>query len=69
MLPPFKIANLHSDALDLSAWSCTIQISAQQYDQELKEVPEAILSYLDIDDGDVITVSTSLRLAQGPWSG
>lgn len=59
MLNPFRIRNLYFDstATDLIDLSGVVQLSAQQYDQEIQAFPETALAYLDEDDGETVTVS------------
>ncbi|KAK2808380.1 hypothetical protein FQN50_004765 [Emmonsiellopsis sp. PD_5] len=41
-----------------------VQISAEEYDETISRHPLAKLSYMDDDDGDVITVGSSFELTQ-----
>jgi hypothetical protein len=71
MLPPFQIRHLKastnpsgpdlgddylSSPVDTGV-DATISINRHQYDDILHENPEAALTYVDEDDGEVITVS------------
>lgn len=57
MLKPFRIRNLYFNSTDLVDCSGVVQISPQQYDQEVKTTPEALIAYIDEDDGETVTVS------------
>lgn len=61
MLNPFRIRNLYPSSphhpIDRSG---VVQLSLEQYDQEIKEEPQAVLAYLDEDDGEIVTVSLSV---------
>lgn len=57
MLNPFRIRNLYFNASDLVDCSGVVQLSPQQYDQEIQTTPEALFAYLDEDDGETVTVS------------
>jgi hypothetical protein len=57
MLKPFRIRNLYFNSTDLVDCSGVVQLSPQQYDQEIKTFPEAVCAYLDEDDGEIVTVS------------
>ena len=58
-LPPFGITGLNPPK------SCSVlHISAPQYDSTLKSYPEAVLTYLDDDDGETITVGSGHELQQ-----
>ncbi len=57
MLKPFRIRNLHFKSTDLADCSAVVQLSPQQYDQEIQITPEALIAYIDEDDGETITVS------------
>ncbi|KAK2743256.1 hypothetical protein FQN57_004945 [Myotisia sp. PD_48] len=46
------------------AAAATVQLSAVEYDETISKVPEATLTYLDVDDGETITVGSSRELAQ-----
>lgn len=41
-----------------------VQISSNQYDATVQSQPDALLSYVDDDDGETITVGTSFELGQ-----
>ncbi len=74
MLPPFRIRNLgrsnstgdtatHSRAsteLGDPHRHGIVQVSAPEYDATISTHPEATLRYMDEDDGEVITVSSSV---------
>ncbi|OJJ99260.1 hypothetical protein ASPACDRAFT_79169 [Aspergillus aculeatus ATCC 16872] len=78
MLKPFQIRDLHrspsssfpNEAADLDRpLSPTrrrgiVQLSASQYDNLSSSHPRARLTYLDEDDGELITVGSSLELSQ-----
>lgn len=57
MLNPFRIRNLYFNTSDWGDQSGVVQISSQQYDQEVQATPDARFSYLDEDDGETVTVS------------
>ncbi len=57
MLKPFRIRNLYFNSTDLVDCSGVVQLSPQQYDQETRTTPEALIAYIDEDDGETITVS------------
>ncbi len=57
MLKPFRIRNLYFNSTDLVDCSGVVQLSPQQYDQETGILPEALITYIDEDDGETITVS------------
>lgn len=57
MLKPFRIRNLYFNTTDLVDCSGIVQISPQQYDQEIHTTAEALIAYTDEDDGETITVS------------
>ena len=56
MLKPFRIRNLYFNSTDLVDCSGVVQLSPQQYDQETRATPEALIAYIDEDDGEIITV-------------
>lgn len=58
MLKPFRIRQLYGPEHG------TVQITCAQYESTIVSQPEAVLSYLDEDDGEVITVGSSLELEQ-----
>ncbi|KAI9749539.1 MAG: hypothetical protein M4579_006835 [Chaenotheca gracillima] len=78
MLPPFRIRQVRashhpfgpdvSDELDFAPVvdeACAIvEIDEFQYEDIVAERPDAVLTYMDDDDGEVITVGSSLELAQ-----
>jgi hypothetical protein len=65
MLRPCRIRNLYfNNTPDLVDCSGVIQLSPQQYDQEIQTTPEALFAYLDEDDGEIVTVS--LRPSKHP---
>ncbi|KAJ5574161.1 uncharacterized protein N7459_008588 [Penicillium hispanicum] len=68
MLKPFQVRDLHlsSDAEGEHSDSPhgVVQISAIDYDGLASSHPRARLTYLDDDDGDQITVGSSLELSQ-----
>ncbi|ODH48428.1 hypothetical protein GX48_05405 [Paracoccidioides brasiliensis] len=41
-----------------------VRVSAEEYDETIAAHPQAKLSYMDEDDGDIITVGSSLELTQ-----
>ncbi|OJD16664.1 hypothetical protein AJ78_03174 [Emergomyces pasteurianus Ep9510] len=41
-----------------------VQVSAEEYDETIAAHPQASLSYMDEDDGDTITIGSSLELAE-----
>ncbi|KIW75249.1 hypothetical protein Z517_12023 [Fonsecaea pedrosoi CBS 271.37] len=41
-----------------------VQITASQYDSTIHSEPDAVLSYIDLDDGELITVGSSFELQQ-----
>lgn len=57
MLKPFRIRNLYFNSSDLIDCSGVVQLSSQQYDQEIQLTPEAVFAYLDEEDGETVTVS------------
>jgi hypothetical protein len=58
MLKPFRIRHLYGPEHGV------VQITAPQYDSTIVSQPEAVLTYLDEDDGEVITVGSSFELGQ-----
>jgi len=58
MLKPFRIRNLYFNSSDLVDCSGVVQLSPQQYEQEIQTTPEAVFAYLDEDDGEIVTVSS-----------
>ena len=62
MLKPFQVRNLHLSptANHREPFSCrhgVVQLSAIDYDDLVSNHPRAMLTYLDDDDGDQITVN------------
>ncbi|KAI9680880.1 MAG: hypothetical protein M1817_004320 [Caeruleum heppii] len=73
MLPPFKIRHLRVAQIPSASgtgpsinWTqdAVVEIAAPEYDALVSRHPEASLSYFDEDDGELITVGTSLELSQ-----
>ncbi|KAI9847297.1 MAG: hypothetical protein M1837_002884 [Sclerophora amabilis] len=76
MLPPFRIRHVRAShgpfgpdlGDDLSPFVdeqlAIFQIAAPEYDAIISDHPEATLTYMDEDDGEVITVGSSLELSQ-----
>jgi hypothetical protein len=60
MLKPFRIRNLYLNSTDLVDCSGVVQLSCQQYDQEIQTTPDASFTYLDEDDGETVTVSSNI---------
>lgn len=60
LLPPFAIRDLHGPYVPPGV----VHISASQYDETVHTRPDAVLSYVDLDDGEVITVGSSFELQQ-----
>src|SRR5271169_1144360 len=58
MLKPFRIRHLYGPEHGV------VQITAPQYDSTIVSQPEAVLTYLDEDDGEVVTVGSSFELGQ-----
>src|SRR5689334_1545579 len=58
MLKPFRIRNLYGSNYGV------VQITAAQYNSTIISQPDAVLTYLDDDDGEVVTVGSSLELIQ-----
>lgn len=81
MLPPFRIRNLRqsqsSEERHTQHWLQTplaepshhaiVQVSAPEYDEAICRHPEATLKYLDDDDGEVITVRSSMLKPTLPY--
>ncbi|KAJ6167037.1 hypothetical protein N7470_002484 [Penicillium chermesinum] len=71
-LKPFQIRDLHEGIsggaegklVGFSSAPGIVQISASEYDNLADSHPRARLTYLDEDDGDQITVGSSLELSQ-----
>ena len=57
-LPPFGIRELYDSKTG------TLHISKPQYDSTIRSYPDAVLSYVDDEDGEVITVGSGLELEQ-----
>ena len=58
-LPPFGIVDLSpSEPFSL------LHISARTYDSTIRSYPDAVLTYLDDDDGETITVGSGIELQQ-----
>lgn len=74
MLPPFRIRKLGPSAPTASRVSHgsrlvpnedpLLRITAPQYDSTISDHPDAKLRYVDDDDGEIVTVGTSLELFQ-----
>ncbi|KAI9891627.1 MAG: hypothetical protein M1814_002561 [Vezdaea aestivalis] len=76
MLPPFQVRNLRgavvaSDSTpspvegdNIQSSHGTVQITAPFYDNLIGDHPEAVLQYMDDDDGEIITVGSSNELSQ-----
>ncbi|KAI9775767.1 MAG: hypothetical protein M1839_000895 [Geoglossum umbratile] len=77
MLPPFRIRHLRAsdnpagpdlgdDFLSSPTYDgdAVVTISGPEYDSLITHHPDAVLSYLDEDDGEIITVGSSYELAQ-----
>lgn len=70
MLPPFRVRGLQRPASPgraiqtKKAFDALVRISAREYDSTIRVCPEASLKYLDDDDGETITVGSSLELIQ-----
>ncbi|KAI9707669.1 MAG: hypothetical protein M1836_000630 [Candelina mexicana] len=66
MLPPFKIRQLHLrnpfGPPDEGQAQITVRISLLDYNEVILKHPEAALSYMDEDDGEIVTVGSSLEL-------
>ncbi|EXJ60133.1 hypothetical protein A1O7_04285 [Cladophialophora yegresii CBS 114405] len=60
LLPAFGIRDLNSPPSSLGL----VQISRRQYDNTIQSQPDATLTYIDLDDGEVITVGSSFELSQ-----
>ncbi|RMZ79265.1 hypothetical protein DV737_g3540, partial [Chaetothyriales sp. CBS 132003] len=57
-LPPFGIRELYGTRTGI------LHISQSQYESTVRSYPDAVLTYADDDDGDVITVGSGLELRQ-----
>ncbi|KAF7718662.1 Uncharacterized protein PECH_008817 [Penicillium ucsense] len=74
MLGPFQIRDLHAPSTSESEVQIVtddgrnshgvVEVSATDYDQIAASHPRARLTYFDADDGDQITVGSSLELSQ-----
>ena len=60
LLPAFGIRDLNEPPSSLGV----VHISARQYNSTIQSQPDASLSYVDLDDGEVITVGTGFELEQ-----
>ena len=60
LLPAFSIRDLNGPREPPGV----VQITASQYDGTLHSQPDAALSYVDLDDGELITVGTAFELRQ-----
>ena len=60
LLPTFGIRDLNEPPASLGL----IQITAGQYDGTIKSQPDATLTYVDLDDGEIITVGNAFELGQ-----
>ncbi|OCT53072.1 hypothetical protein CLCR_09546 [Cladophialophora carrionii] len=60
LLPAFGIRDLNSPPSSLGL----VQISRRQYDNTIQSQPDATLTYIDLDDGEIITVGSSYELSQ-----
>ncbi|KAJ5888492.1 hypothetical protein N7495_008533 [Penicillium taxi] len=70
-MKPFRIRHIHvspslgrEESVDSSRAHGVFQISASDYDDIASNHPRARLTYMDEDDGDQITVGSSLELSQ-----
>ncbi|KIW28026.1 uncharacterized protein PV07_07716 [Cladophialophora immunda] len=59
-LPAFGIRDLNGPTSPPGL----VQITASQYDSTIHSQPDAVLSYIDLDDGELITVGSSFELQQ-----
>ncbi|EXJ73643.1 uncharacterized protein A1O5_03405 [Cladophialophora psammophila CBS 110553] len=59
-LPAFGIRDLNGPTSPPGI----VQISASQYDSTIRTQPDTALSYIDLDDGELITVGSSFELQQ-----
>ncbi|KAJ5735180.1 uncharacterized protein N7483_000305 [Penicillium malachiteum] len=68
MLKPFQIRDLHgsspSNPEEPSSSQGVVQLSSSDYDDLASTHPRARLTYIDDDDGDQITVGSSLELSE-----
>lgn len=60
LLPAFGIRDLNGPRSQPGL----VQITARQYDSTIRSEPDAALSYIDLDDGELITVGSSFELRQ-----
>lgn len=60
LLPAFGIRHLNGQRSPPGI----VQITASQYDSTVHSQPDAVLSYVDLDDGEIITVGSSFELGQ-----
>ncbi|KAI1608697.1 hypothetical protein EDD36DRAFT_447593 [Exophiala viscosa] len=60
LLPAFGIRALNGP----QAPPAVVQVTSTQYDSTVKSQPDATLSYVDDDDGEIITVGSSFELGQ-----
>ena len=58
MLKPFRLRHLHGQDAGV------VQITSNQYTSTINSQPDATLTYLDDDDGEVITVGSAFELEQ-----
>ena len=75
MLGPFRIRNLrrpttppnrasYASAARRASSEAVVSITGTEYDHNVLMHPESTLKYLDEDDGEVVTVSTSTSSLQ-----
>jgi hypothetical protein len=67
MLPTFQVRGLRccsSDSISGAedGWADVQLDNESQYEQLIREHPETILSYVDDDDGEIITVSNNFTI-------
>jgi len=60
LLPAFGIRDLHGPQVPPGI----VQITSPQYESTIRSQPDAILTYIDEDDGEIISVGSGLELAQ-----
>ncbi|EXJ94624.1 hypothetical protein A1O1_03020 [Capronia coronata CBS 617.96] len=60
LLPAFAIRDLNGAETP----PAVVQITAHQYDSTVQTEPDVVLSYMDDDDGELITVGSSFELEQ-----
>jgi hypothetical protein len=63
LLPAFEIRQL-ADEESAANRKHVVRISANQYESTLQSYPRASLRYLDLDDGEQVTVGSGLELQQ-----